>query len=243
MSFPPIWIAASAARSVQQGLAEQVVQIWVQTVPPLEKLLPHIGILSPDEQQRTERMQLEADRRRFLASRLFLRLLLSQYSGLPPASVRIEHSPRGKPHWRDPPLPLQFNLSHSHERILIGLMLKRHIGVDLEWIRPVPRWQRIAQRYFSAAEQARLAACPDWERDAVFFQIWTQKEALLKGMGLGLAGYTALARDPDWVTLPLDVARGYAAAVAIERVGAETPRVRLHRDGENTELGAIILRS
>jgi len=228
---------------VQQGLAEQVAQIWVQTVPPLEELLPYIGMLSPDEQQRTERMQLEADRRRFWAGHLLLRSLLSQYSGLPPEAICIEYTSTGKPYWRDPPLPLQFNLSHSHERILIGLMLKRHIGVDLEWIRPVPRWQRIAQRYFSAVEQARLADCPDPERDAVFFQIWTQKEALLKGMGLGLAGYTALARDPDWVILPLDVARGYAAAVAIERVGTETPTVQLHTDGENTELGAIILRS
>jgi 4'-phosphopantetheinyl transferase len=235
MLFPPTWIAASAARSGQLGLAEQVAQIWVQAVPPLEELLPHIGILSPDEQQRAERLQLEADRRRFLASRLFLRLLLSQYSGLPPESIRIEQSPRGKPYWRDPPLPLQFNLSHSHEHILIGLMLKCHIGVDLEWVRPVPRWQRIAQRYFSAAEQARLAACPDCERDPLFFLIWTQKEALLKGMGMGLAGYTALARDPDWVTLPLIVAGGYAAAVAIERVGKETPTVQLHTDGENTD--------
>ncbi|MFQ3583380.1 4'-phosphopantetheinyl transferase family protein [Thermostichus vulcanus] len=224
-------------------LSDRVAQVWLRGVPPLEELLPQVGILSPEEQNKAERLQSEADRRRFLASRLFLRMLLSQYSGLPPASIRIEHSPRGKPYWRDPPQPIQsiqFNLSHSHERILIALILRHRIGVDLEWIRPVPRWQAIAQRYFSAAEQADLAHCPDCERDPLFFQIWTQKEALLKAIGTGLAGYKTLARDPDpvftlqeehaWATLSLEVGAGYAAAVAVETIGAEQPVVLFHRD-------------
>ncbi|HIK21062.1 MAG TPA: 4'-phosphopantetheinyl transferase superfamily protein [Synechococcus sp. M44_DOE_062] len=190
--------------------------LWLQTVPPLKELLPQLDLLSPEECRRAERLQLPADRRRFLAGRLLLRSLLSHYSGIPPQAIPLDHSSTGKPYWRDPPLPLQFNLSHSHERVLIGLRLQYRIGVDLEWVRPVPRWQRIAQRYFSAAEQGRLVNCPAPERDALFFQIWTQKEALLKGTGRGLAGSAALGEDSRWVTLPLQVAGGYVAAVALE---------------------------
>ncbi|MGQ9837080.1 MAG: 4'-phosphopantetheinyl transferase family protein [Cyanobacteriota bacterium] len=222
------------------SLSERVVQIWLQGVPLLEELLPQVGILSPEEQNKAEHLQLEADRRRFLASRLLLRRLLSHYSGLPPQSIWIEHSPRGKPYWRDPPQPIQFNLSHSHERILIALVLKHRIGVDLEWIRPVLRWQRIAQRYFCADEQARLAHCADEERDSLFFQIWTQKEALLKATGTGLAGSQTLARKSDpvfttqgeghaWVIRPLQVGAGYAAAVAVETVDAKQPLLLFHR--------------
>lgn len=237
------WIVTCGVKRVlsTSPLSEQVVQIWLQEVPPLEELLPQVGILSLEEQNKAERLQLEADRRRFLASRLFLRRLLGYYSGLPPESIQIEHSPRGKPYWRDPPQPIQFNLSHSQERILVALVLKRRIGVDLEWIRPVPHWQRIAQRYFCADEQALLAHCPDCERDPLFFQIWTQKEALLKATGSGLAGFKTLARELDagfttqgeghaWAIYPLEVGGGYAAAVAVENVGAEPPLLLFHQD-------------
>jgi len=209
-------VAVAPAGSLQPLLGKSEVHLWLQTVPPLKELLPQLDLLSPEECRRAERLQLPADRRRFLAGRLLLRSLLSHYSGIPPQAIPLDHSSTGKPYWRDPPLPLQFNLSHSHERVLIGLRLQYRIGVDLEWVRPVPRWQRIAQRYFSAAEQGRLVNCPAPERDALFFQIWTQKEALLKGTGRGLAGSAALGEDSRWVTLPLQVAGGYVAAVALE---------------------------
>jgi hypothetical protein len=62
--------------------------------------------------------------------------------------------------------------------------------------------------------------------------MWTQKEALLKGTGRGLAGSRALDGDSCWVTLPLQVAGGYAAAVALEirKDGEEAPAVRLYED-------------
>lgn len=221
-------------------LSQQVAHVWVHQVPPLQDLLPQMGILSPEEQRRAERLQLTGDQRRFLAGRLFLRRLLSGYSGLPAAAIAIEHSPRGKPYWRDPPQPLQglqFNLSHSHERVLIALVLQHSIGVDLEWIRPVPRWQAIARRYFSPAEQAQLANCSEQERDPLFFRIWTQKEALLKATGSGLAGSALWSRDAGffeqrqgqtWTVHSLEIEAGYAAAVAVERVASHPLHVILH---------------
>ncbi len=221
--------AASPAGSLQPLPGKWEAHLWLWSVPPLEQLLPQLDMLSPEECRRAERLQLPADRCRFLAGRLGLRSLLSRYSGIPPRAIPLDHTANGKPYWRDPPLPLQFNLSHSHEWILVGLTLQRRIGVDLERIRPVPRWQRIARCYFSAAEQARLWICPPAERERVFLELWTQKEALLKAMGVGLAGARAGAEDPCWLTLPLPVAEGYVAAVAMERleVGGPVPTVQL----------------
>ncbi|MEN9201610.1 MAG: 4'-phosphopantetheinyl transferase superfamily protein [Thermostichus sp. DG_1_6_bins_120] len=221
-------------------LSPQVAQVWLQGIPPLEELLPSLSLLSPEERNKAEHLRLPADQRRFLAGRLFLRRLLSRYSGLPPESIGIEQGPKGKPYWRDPPQPIQFNLSHSHEQILVALALNQRVGVDLEWIRPVRHWQAIAQRYFSPTEQADLAHCPEDERDALFFQLWTRKEALLKATGTGWAGAKTLAMKDSvltsqgigaaWSILPLEIGVGYAAAVAVEKMGAQLPRVLLHRD-------------
>ncbi len=210
-------------------LEKPAIYLWLEEVPPLEALLSQLDLLSLEERQRAEQLHLLEDRRRFLAGRLLLRTLLSRYTGIPPQDISLDRTASGKPYWRDPPLPLQFNLSHSRERVLVGLMWQARIGVDLEWIRPVPRWQRIARRYFSAAEQARLLACPPAERERVFLELWTQKEALLKAMGVGLARARAAAGDPCWLTLPLRVAEGYVAAVAMERleVGGPVPTVQL----------------
>jgi 4'-phosphopantetheinyl transferase len=68
--------------------------------------------------------------------------------------------------------------------------------------------------------------------------MWTQKEALLKGTGRGLAGSAALGEYSRWVTLPLQVAGGYVAAVALEmrgeipEDGGEALTVRLYTDVE-----------
>lgn len=223
-------MAASPAGSLQLLLAKSEVHLWLQVLPPLAELLSQLDLLSQEERQRAERLQRLEARRRFLGGRLLLRTLLGRYSGLPPHAIPLGYTTAGKPYWPDPPLPLQFNLSHSHEWILVGLTLQRRIGVDLERIRPVPRWQRIAQRYFSAADQARLWICPPAERERVFLELWTQKEALLKAMGVGLAGARIGAGDPCWLTLPLPVAEGYVAAVAMEQREASeaAPTVRLY---------------
>ncbi len=220
-------MAASPAGSLQLLLAKSEVHLWLQVLPPLAELLSRLDLLSQEERQRAERLQRMEARRRFLGGRLLLRTLLGRYSGLPPHAIPLGYTTAGKPYW--PNSPLQFNLSHSHEWILVGLTLQRRIGVDLERIRPVPRWQRIARRYFSAAEQALLWICPPAERERVFLELWTQKEALLKAMGVGLAGARIGAGDPGWLTLPLSVAEGYVAAVAIERleVGGPVPTVQL----------------
>ena len=47
---------------------------------------------------------------------------------------------------------------------------------------------RIVESFFSVAEQAEFAAIAAPEQSAAFIRGWTRKEAILKGLGVGIAG-------------------------------------------------------
>lgn len=152
-----------------------------------EQVCTFASILSEDEKSRAERFYFERDKQRFIVGRGALRSILSRYSGIEPAQLQFEYGSRGKPKLVQGGDRLQFNLSHSQGLALYGVA--RHaIGVDLEYLRPMPDAEKIAQRFFCAGEYRAICAVPSNERHKAFFQIWTAKEAYLKATGDGLAG-------------------------------------------------------
>ena len=50
---------------------------------------------------------------------------------------------------------------------------------------------RIVASFFSPAEHAEFATIADDLKPLAFFRGWTRKEAILKGLGIGLAGLSA----------------------------------------------------
>jgi 4'-phosphopantetheinyl transferase len=139
--------------------------------------------LAEDESQRARRFHFEQDRRRFVVGRGQLRSILSAYIGCTPSSVKFTYGSKGKP-----ALPgLQFNVSHSHELALCAISAKREVGVDLEYLRPMPEAVQLAKRFFSRAEHDLIQALPAEEQASVFFRLWTGKEAYLKATGQGLS--------------------------------------------------------
>jgi len=60
---------------------------------------------------------------------------------------------------------------------------EREIGVDIEHVRPIPEADQIANRFFSARENA--VSCTASEPQARVFNCWTQ-EAYVKAIGDGL---------------------------------------------------------
>jgi 4'-phosphopantetheinyl transferase len=153
-------------------------------------------VLSPEEQKRADAFFFERDRRRFAASHGFLRHVLARYLKIPAAQVEIRSGHGGKPEIGQGSLTpdsrlltpdVQFNLSHSGPLALVGVTRGRAIGVDVEWLRPMPDAGQLAARYFTAAEQRVLQALPPDEHVHGFFRCWTRKEAYLKARGLGLA--------------------------------------------------------
>jgi 4'-phosphopantetheinyl transferase len=147
-------------------------------------------LLSPDELERAERFRFEKHRTRFIAGRAVLRKILASYLGCSPARVMFDYQPAGKPQLSRTThdLPLQFNVSHSENLAICGVTLSDEIGVDIEWLRPVPDANQLAERFFSQEESAQLASLRPRERQEGFLKLWTCKEAWLKASGCGLQG-------------------------------------------------------
>jgi 4'-phosphopantetheinyl transferase len=145
--------------------------------------------LSADERARAERFVFPDDRSRFVAGRGFLRDVLARYVGVPPGEVAFVYGPRGKPALAGPPgsdSP-RFNLAHSGGLALCAVSGSGEVGVDLEEIRPLADAQAVARLVFTEGEQDELARSPAGQREALFFNGWTRKEAFVKAGGDGLS--------------------------------------------------------
>jgi 4'-phosphopantetheinyl transferase len=193
-------------------------------------------VLSPDERERANRFHFEVDRRRSVVGRGYLRLLLGEILDLPADKLQFASDEFGKPGLIPAAqgLPLQFNLSHSGDLILIAITKGRAVGIDVERIRTDLNVDEVAARFFSATERKLLASLAGPERHEAFFTCWTRKEAYLKARGVGLsapldqfdvsflpneqARLLETRHDPDdagrWRLLPLGVSAGYVAALA-----------------------------
>lgn len=195
------------------------------------------ALLSPDEVARADRFVFEADRRRFVTARGWLRWQVGQMLEQAPETVRFGYRPHGKPYLPDAP-DLHFNLAHSGDRALLGLAQGRALGVDIEQMRPLPDLESIITAFFSPQEQMAILAQPPEQRTAAFFATWTCKEAYLKAVGDGLArpldSFTVAvapglpprllsvedhpAEMERWQLEVVAVAAGYKAAVCCRRV-------------------------
>ena len=212
------------ADSASLSTIDSRIHVWRIALDGLEE--PAGDNLSPEEGARAERLTRLDDRRRFVAARSLLRIILAEVLGLaddPKGSkIRVGYGPAGKPFLVDDP-QLHFNVSHSDDIAVIAVTRVGEVGIDVERQRAMPDREDVERLVFNEAERTALLACPAEERDSVFYRIWTRKEALLKAMGVGLP---ALA-DPDaaslthagtaWLVTSLPHLDGYAAALARPR--------------------------
>jgi len=189
----------------------------------LERLLSH------DEISRAEKFLAPDARNSFASSRAILRKLLSDYTAIDAPALRFASGPHGKPFLSTPaPMPINFNLSHSHRTGLIAFAGSAEIGVDLERIRADFAAMEIADHFFSPTERAHFANLPPQSRTAAFFRCWTRKEAYLKARGAGMSipldtfsvelahDHPQLIRDESgsaWSCYNLDLSQDFAAAV------------------------------
>jgi 4'-phosphopantetheinyl transferase len=144
------------------------------------------NVLSPEEQSRAARIKHEGARSTFHRARTVLRLILGAYTGLDPAHLPIVIDGRGKPALDLPGAPF-FNLSHTGALALVAVTRAAPVGVDIEIIRPAPRLDDLAARFFASGETAALRALPDAQRLDAFYACWTRKEAFVKAEGSGIA--------------------------------------------------------
>ena len=217
-------------------LEAQTVHLWWISLDVSEENLQNLSsLLSKSEKIKAERFKFPQHQRRYQAVHGILRIILGRYLKLDPTQINFTHSDRGKPYLTDDcnPLNLQFNLSHSENMAIVGISRDRRIGVDLEKMRPMENAEQLAERFFCASEYALLTQAIPAERDKLFFQLWTAKEAYLKATGEGISGGLnqieislnplRFINFPNWYLQSfesnLDDDQNYWAAIAVEGGG------------------------
>jgi 4'-phosphopantetheinyl transferase len=185
------------------------------------------NLLSRDELERARRYRFDADSTRFVTARGMLRMALSRYLHRKPRDIVFEYDLNGKPELKEELSDdMQFNVSHSGSKVVMALARGRRVGVDVERVDNDIPCLNLARHNFLLREVAVLEEIPEEERAKMFCRIWARKEALLKAMGIGLGGLRqsldlsdgedVFFQGVQWRILDLDIAQGYAAALAVE---------------------------
>jgi 4'-phosphopantetheinyl transferase len=171
------------------SLGAHDVHVWTAAlVLPPERVAMHEASLSSDEHARAARFLFARDRRRFVAGRGILRAILGCYLQRPPAQIRFNYNPRGKPSLAglSSQEQIHFNLAHSDDLAVFAVSRIAGIGIDLEMLRAMNDAEAIAERFFSTHESKLLKSLPSSQKQAGFFNLWTRKEAWLKAAGEGI---------------------------------------------------------
>ena len=236
-----VWRPAPAALTLEAGC----VDVWLADIEPESRqVAAHRKLLSNGERARARRFLHDSKRKEYIVTRGLLKGLLLNPGGIDLSGRDFDYNAYGKPclPGRSAGSELAFNVSHAHGMALIALTLGGNLGVDLEKIRARVDWRALAERFFSKAEYQALQACPPARRQQSFFTCWTRKEALVKGVGAGIAhGFdnfdvsldphetrcSTILRGPhaataEWTITSLPTPPPYSAAVALDR-----PRYRV----------------
>jgi 4'-phosphopantetheinyl transferase len=139
------------------------------------------GLLSNDELNRGRQFRVAADQDRFLAAHVLKRHLLGALLNVPGARLRFEQQRTGKPQLIGK--GLHFNLSHSGDWVAMAISAAAPVGIDIEQANTAPPEELLSAVLHPYDHFTPKPTSPT-ER---FYTAWTLKEAVSKGLGIGLA--------------------------------------------------------
>ncbi len=191
------------------------------------------SLLTGAELERAAKFLKPSDAEGFILCRGLLRRILADCLSVEPSELHFNRNAQGKPFLEDG--GLEFNVSHSRERLLIAVTAGRAVGVDIEFRRGGLNMEAIAQRWFAPEEQAFFKSLQD--PAAGFFEIWSKKEAYVKALGAGIYTdlntfsvpvnetpfFPTIGIDGRWFFQTLEIDTHYAATVV-----SEAPPVRVN---------------
>lgn len=152
------------------------------------KVSMYTNILMDDEIEKARRFHYKKDKDNYIICRGALRNLISSSIDINPQEIIFKYNSFGKPELSlsQNIKGLKFNLSHSGDLCLIAVTNDLDIGVDIEKVSYIENCSSIAQNFFSESEIMLLRFASNDERQELFYNLWTQKEALVKASGKGL---------------------------------------------------------
>lgn len=146
----------------------------------LEALLSYL----PEEfSERALRYQFPQDAYNFVLGRLMLKKALKSLALSDKSLNAISYNEAGKPLIEG----ISFSISHSQDLVACAFAERGNIGLDVEYPRAIKRTH--FRHCFNDREWELIQKD---ESMHTFYQYWTQKEAILKANGLGLAYLLAI---------------------------------------------------
>ncbi|MBI1321575.1 4'-phosphopantetheinyl transferase superfamily protein [bacterium] len=174
----------------------QAPQLWagfVDDFPEDLRRWTYRELLSDEERARHDRYRHERDRNLHLTARLMTRTVLSRCEpGISPRQWKFRPGPHGKPEIAGPEMESHsgkwhFNVTHTEGVVVLAVAQGSPVGVDVERVDRPSDFEGLARRFFAQEEAAAIAAADQGQRAALFYRIWTLKEAYVKAIGKGLA--------------------------------------------------------
>jgi 4'-phosphopantetheinyl transferase len=201
------------------------VEVWTAPLDVDEStLIAMERTLSAPEREYARGVLDPLTRWRWVADHGWRRRLLGQVLAVAPHEVAFTVNEHGRPDVAGS--AMSFSASRSGAGAVYALSPDVTVGVDVEALRDDVDVDAFARRFFSAAEQAALAATSEPSRRSACFQCWTRKEAYAKAVGTGLV--FPLSEIEVWAGDDLPVRCGpfeiRTIALGVERVGALATR-------------------
>src|SRR5436190_2195168 len=197
-------------------------------------------VLSPSEIAAADRFVFERHRVTYRFAHMALRSILSNYVDRSPDKLRFGQNSYGKPFLiaaDERNDEVQFNMSHSGQIVVVAVTRGRHIGVDVEMMRPLKDYASIATLNFTQEERAWIESVPSEYQQNAFFKSWARKEAVIKALGKGLSMplntfdasilsgqlgrrltlHSDFPEVESWWLVDMTAPEGYAGAVVVEQ--------------------------
>ena len=219
----PIWKTLSLQKFQSQNFDVSFNQIDIWKFDLDKPFVEAFGLLNPDEQKHASSFYQVIHQKHYTSARALTKLILSKYlKGMTPLDCHFFENAYGKPKL-SLDTNLEFNLSHSGNFGLLGISYQHPIGIDLE-IHATRPFEDVAQTCFSNTEIEFLKKQPHYLKSLSFFNIWSQKEAFIKAIGMGLSypttsfTVTALPPSKNLIPSPWQMTRftphlGYSGAI------------------------------
>lgn len=161
-----------------------------------------LSLLDGAERARYRQFRSAEAARLFALRRAARRAILGDYLAEDPGRLVFEDGPSGRPVLAAPEAGLHFSASDAGAFCVLAVARDSCVGADIEPIRRL-NTARLTERVLSPGERMALAGEPPTSRSRLVLRAWTGKEALVKGLGLGLD--LAAFRQ---ITLALDAETG-----------------------------------
>lgn len=152
-------------------------------------LVPYLaGYLTDQELRKAEQYLLPEQTYQYIICRGLLRWILSKQLSCNPREVPISYGAYGKPFIDSlkGKQNLHFNISHCKGYALIALTKVGMVGIDIENMRFLKDLESLADSCLGEKEKDFVWKSRGLIRSWAFLSCWTRKEALVKGMGLGI---------------------------------------------------------